>query len=369
MVNTDSSLSVKNANATRYLCIGESATLNVGNFERLISGGGQDNCLWTYNKGTCVITNFTFTGTQGFWLGGCGNGGTMAGQSNGAKLKIKNVDLNSNGRLYLSFWGSGGATFTTYIGEGGLNIGSGKKGYYAVQNKYHSNEILRPWNSDFTFGSGSNANYDLLIGDDDDAGRRENINFTLNTDDEADVPRTITMNARICTTNASESITVAGHGTNVVASASPLMTDTYAVTDAATVILTNGTGFANGTVSVGPTATLAVGTSGTASVSNLTLSAGATLGFNWTERTTVPVLAVSGNVTAAGAVKVKVSAADGIESPQSGARVLTSGGGFAGKTVTLDETNKPDWTLGVSVNAAGNIVLDVKSKGLIISFK
>ena len=109
--------------------------------------------------------------------------------------------------------------------------------------------------------------------------------------------------------------------------------------------------------------------SGTASVSNLTLSAGATLAFNWTERATVPVLAASGTKTVNGAVKVKVSAADGIESPQGGKHVLTSGGGFAGKTVTLNETDKPDWVKGVSVNGDGNIVLDVKSKGFMAIFR
>ena len=372
MVNTSSSLSVKNANATRYLSINEGATFNVGNFTRSISGSGQDNCFWTYNKGTYVITNFTFTGFQGFWLGGCGNGGTMAGQSNGGKLKIKNVTHDGTGRLYLHFWvNNGPSSFTTYIGEEGLNIGSGKTGYYAVKNNAHSGETLRPWNSDFTFGSGSNANYDFLVGDDDDAGRRNNINFTLNTDDEANVPRTITMNARICTTNNTASITVAGHGTNVVTVASPLMTGTYAVTDAATVVLKNGAGFANGTVSVGATATLVVGESATVNPGNLTLTDGATLGFNYTGRS-APVLNLDGKTVtfAEGAttnVTVKVSAAER-KRARGGANVLTTGGKFAGVNVTL-AAGAPDWALGVRVNGDGNIVLDAQSRNFIMSFK
>ena len=222
-----------------------------------------------------------------------------------------------------------------------------------------------PWNSDFTFGRGSNANYDFLLGLNATYG---NINFTLNTDDEAGLPRTITMDARIKTQMDTSTITVAGHGTNVVTSASPDMTGTYAVTDKATVKFTEGAGFANGTVSVDPEATVAV-ESGTASVGDLCLADGATLAFNWTKRSSSPVLAASGIVTVSGSVKVKVSACDTVDKPMGGARELTSGGGFAGKTVTLDETDKPDWALGLSVNSDGNIVLDVKPRGFTFILK
>ncbi len=231
---------------------------------------------------------------------------------------------------------------------------------------------LRPWNSDFTFGSGSAKDYDFILGEGakDEEGNRnlDNINFTLHTDDEEGVPRTVTMDARIKTTKDTSSIIVAGHGTNVVTSASPLMTGTYAVTDTATVKFTEGAGFVNGTVSVGPEATVAV-ESGMANVGDLCLADGATLAFNWTKRSSIPVLAASGSVTVFGSVKVKVSAVDTIGKPMGGARVLTSGGGFTGKTVTFDATNKPDWALGLSVNSDGNIVLDVKPRGFTFILK
>ena len=151
-------------------------------------------------------------------------------------------------------------------------------------------------------------------------------------------------------------------GTNVVNSTSPLMVGTYAVADTATVVLNNGAGFANGKVSVGGTATLAVGESGMASVSNLTLAAGATLAFNFTERTTAPVL-VATSATLPATVKVKVSAADG-KHIKGGAHVLTSGGVFTGANVELAE-DSPDWAKGVSV-VDGEIVLDVKAIGTMI---
>ena len=61
-----------------------------------------------------------------------------------------------------------------------------------------------------------------------------------------------------------------------------------------------------------------------------------------------------------GAVSVKVSAADGIR-PKGGAHVLTSGGKFAGATVSL-AAGAPDWVKGVSV-VDGDIVLEAKPIG------
>ncbi len=72
-------------------------------------------------------------------------------------------------------------------------------------------------------------------------------------------------------------------------------------------------------------------------------------------------------VTASGAVKVKISAAEG-KRAHGGANVLTTGGKFAGVNVTLAD-GTPDWALGVSVNAAGNIVLEAKSRNFMINFR
>ena len=61
-----------------------------------------------------------------------------------------------------------------------------------------------------------------------------------------------------------------------------------------------------------------------------------------------------------GAVSVKVSAAEGIR-PKGGSYVLTSGGKFAGATVSL-AAGAPDWVKGVSV-VDGDIVLEAKPIG------
>ena len=372
VINDNSSLSVKNAGDTKNLYIREGATFNVANSDRTSNSGQEaNNRLWCWSRGAYVVTNFTFiTNNRMSWLGGETSGFVNAQTNANAVLKIGTLTLNANGTLALHGTGfnTGGATMTTFIGAGGVNIASGKTGYYTVRSNFHKT-TMRPWNSDFTFGSGSSGDYDFRLGDGVNNSHTDNINFTLNTDDEAGVPRTVTMTARICTTNNTSSITVAGHGTNVVTSASPLMTGTYAVTDTATVIFADGAGFANGTVSVGSAATLAIGESATVNPGNLTLADGATLAFNWTERAAAPVLDLTGKtVTVNGKVKVRVSADALIDKPDGGSFTVTSGGGFTGKTVELAE-GSPYWALGVSVNGEGNIVLDVQHSGVIIRLK
>ena len=121
----------------------------------------------------------------------------------------------------------------------------------------------------------------------------------------------------------------------------------------------------NSTVTVRGGATLQVAQSGTvALIGGLTLDDGAALGFNFTERRTAPVLNVTGKtVTLNGTVAVKISAADGIR-PKGGNHTLTSGGKFAGATVSL-AAGAPKWVKGVSV-VDGEIVLNVKSTGMMI---
>ena len=114
--------------------------------------------------------------------------------------------------------------------------------------------------------------------------------------------------------------------------------------------------------------TLEVASSGTVKLTgNLSLADGTALAFNFTDWSTPPQLALSsGNMTASGAVTVKVSAT-GIDRPKAGEYVLTTCGGFdaAGVTVAL-AADAPKWVRGLSVNGDGNIVIDVKPKGTMI---
>ena len=120
--------------------------------------------------------------------------------------------------------------------------------------------------------------------------------------------------------------------------------------------------------------TLEVAESGTATIGgNLTIANGAALSFNFTDRTTTPILALTSEktVTAAGTVKVKVSKSEDMKYPATASglitRQLTSGFGLAADT-PLQLVDKPDWVSGVAV-VDGDIVLTLKPRGMMVIFK
>ena len=184
-----------------------------------------------------------------------------------------------------------------------------------------------------------------------------------------DVPATVTINAvykKQSNTNPG-AMMVTGCGTVLFNSVSTF-SNGLTVTNTATVAVNPGMRPGAGTVTVRNGATLKVAQSGTVALNGgLTLDDGAALGFNFTERRTAPVLDVTDKtVTLNGTVVVKISAADGIR-PKGGNHTLTSGGKFAGATVTLAD-GAPKWVKGVSV-VDGDIVLNVKSTGMVIIVK
>ena len=145
----------------------------------------------------------------------------------------------------------------------------------------------------------------------------------------------------------------------------------FTVDSGATLAIVNGTDLGNGTVTVQDGGTLEVAESGTVTLKgDLSLADGAALGFNFTDRRDAPVLALASGkpvVFAEGEstnITVKVS---GVR-PTGGEKVLTACGGFNtdGVNVSLAE-DVPNWVKGLRVNDDGNLVLDVKPRGLIIS--
>ena len=119
-----------------------------------------------------------------------------------------------------------------------------------------------------------------------------------------------------------------------------------------------------------PGGTLEVASSGKVTLTgNLSLADGTALAFNFTDQSTPPQLALSsGKLTANGAVKVKIPA--NCVRPKGGEYILTTCGGFGAEGVTVSLADgKPTWVRGLSVNTDGNLVIDVKPKGLMIIFK
>lgn len=198
--------------------------------------------------------------------------------------------------------------------------------------------------------------------------------LTFDTSDYYDpsVGRTITCEAPIAAENANSAnafkVNVKGCGGFVFANTSDsnIFAGGLTVQDSATVSVMPNARPGKGTVTLQGTSTLKLAQSGTVALGgNLSLAAGTTLAFNYTDNATAPVLDVTGKtVTASGTIAVKVSAADGVK-PGGSATVLTQGGAFAGKDVAL-AAGAPDWAMGVSVNDDGNIVLFVKPKPMVI---
>ena len=207
--------------------------------------------------------------------------------------------------------------------------------------------------------------------------RGNNAPFTFcTTQFESDQPATITLDARVtgvdsywaqwAVTGCGRFETTAATGTNRGWTIEEGATFSLHP-DFDTSIETSGQNYV-----VSSSATLEVGASGTLYVNGktLTLADRASLGFNFTERATAPVFALGSKntptLTVGGAVAVKLS---GVR-PRAGEHVLTTCGGFDadGVTVSLAE-GAPKWAKGVYVNEDGNIVLDVKPRGMMIIVK
>ena len=134
------------------------------------------------------------------------------------------------------------------------------------------------------------------------------------------------------------------------------------VTDSATLAYAPGADLGAGAVTVGANATLEVASGVNTFDGGLILRPGTTLTFNFTKRTVTPQIAIAEGkmLTVEGAVKVKIP--EDSKWPTAGEKILTTCGGFTAEKVTLLD-GAPKWVRGLSVNADGNIVLDVKPMG------
>ena len=134
--------------------------------------------------------------------------------------------------------------------------------------------------------------------------------------------------------------------------------------DSVTVTCNAGCRPGNGAVTMNGTSTLKVAESGEVSLGGaLTLSAGATLAFNFTEKDAAPVLKGTAVTASGGSVNVRVSSTGALR-PKGGMYALTSGFDFTGKALNL--VDPPEWAKGLSVDASGNIVLRINRGTMIV---
>ena len=351
----------------KRLCLADNSTLHithtkhmtelyVGANAKVYAGNTILDGRLMYNMaagGEMIITNMTLSGTGDRYLT-YGQGTSTPGV-----FKFDGV-INSKSANWFYFADQKeAAKHTIYIGAGGLSLdgASGSGAYCIGRNNDGNAETIRPWYSDFTIGARSTDTYALVLYRD----------VTFNTDDESGVGRTITLNG--CPKfDKTPTFTVAGSGTVLVNSAEKNNTQPpVTVTDTATLAFKPGASLTTDNITVNSGATLAVAGSGTFALGGgLTLADGACLGFNYSTRN-APVLDLTDKNVTLGDNKnivVKITSENG-KRAKSGKNVLTSGGNFAGAKVTLAE-GAPDWVGGISVDeTTGNIVLDVKPKGLV----
>lgn len=279
------------------------------------------------------------------------------------KFEKVTIDKSSTShKFYFSHSGSfSGSAKYIRVGAGGIGFEDGQANSpsYQFGNKSADKVTIAAWHDDFSIGTkGQPGNADVTF-----AGN----STSFDTTDESGVGRTITLDA-ICA--GSSAVNIKGLGAVVVNNPANTCSGAVGVSDSATLALNAGCPLGTGAVTVNGGATLEVAESGTVALAgDLTLKNYARLGFNFTSRD-MPILDLADRTvkfeeSAATNVVVSIS---GDEGERSRGGELTNGGNFSGVNVSL-AADKPDWVKGISVNGDGNIVLEVKPRGLLISVK
>ncbi len=355
-------------------CLGDNSTLYVpyaGRMTELYIGSGSkvdvgamvnDNGRVSYrNCGEMVVTNLTLTGT--------GDRFTTHNQTASTSVppifKFERIETAMTVNWFYFCDNAVATKEVYYIGAGGLNFSSASAtGAYCLGKEAEGDaQTLRPWYSDFTIGDRGNGTACFVM----------NRDVTFCTDDESGTGRTITLDAITRGNGTAPTITVSGSGTLRVNKAAINTTQPpVVVTNTATLAIKPGASLTTSALTLNSGTTLRVAESGTVALGgDLTLKAGAMLGFNYTTKD-APVLNLTGKTVTFDEgtttnVVVNISSTNG-KCGRGGAWELTSGGKFADATVSLAE-GYPDWVKGISVNADGNIVIDVKFKGTYIYVK
>ena len=334
-----SRLHIPYAGNMQELYIGTNAQVTVGS---MALGSGRP-CFKNY--GEMVVTNLTATGSTDIYLTN-GQGTTAPGVF---KLGIVTNKLHSTGGTL--FWFADAYTAASshvfYIGEGGLNYNtsvSEQASIYVIGRDNNGNhETIRPWYSDFTVGA--------RPGTGNPAGLRFFRNVEFCTDDENGIGRTITLEAKTqVKANKTVAITVSGTGMLKVTQQADIennVTLSVTLTDSATLEYTTAA------------ATLGGGA--------MTLGAGTTFAFvNSGNTLTLP----SAIVLPTGADEKATLRING-DRLRSGSHTILSGvaSGAAGHLTIDPESTALAGRKFAIVEKDGNLVLEVKSKGLMIIFR
>ena len=318
------------------LYIGTNAQVSVGS---MALGSGRP-CFKNY--GEMIVTNLTTTGSSEIRVTN-GQGTTTPGV-----FKFGAVTNKLHSTAGTLFWFADAYTAASshvfYIGEGGLNYNtsvSEQASIYVIGRDNQGNhETIRPWYSDFTVGA--------RPGTGNPAGLRLFRDVEFCTDDENGTGRTITLETKTQARGTTPTITVSGTGTLKVTqpddnSAQPPVTLKDTVTlEYTTAAATLGTGA-------------------------ITLGAGTTFAFvNSGNTLTLP----SAIVPPTGADEKATLRINGDRLRSSSHTILSGVASGAADHLTIDpESTALAGRKFAIVEKDGNLVLEVKSKGLIIIFR
>ena len=283
-------------------------------------------------------------------------------------FKFEKVTIGRDSGNYTFYFANEGSSNTgpyyynkyVRVGAGGINFEDGLANNPVCQFGRSTSDTvtITPWHGDFTIGTKGVSN-------------KSDIKFaaqstTFDTTDENGVGRTIMIDA-LC--SGTYDVKVKGSGSVVVNNRANTCSGAVDVSGGVTLALNAGCPFGKGRVTV-TNATLKANSSGTVSfASNVVCKANTTLAFHFTEKRTAPCLAfnsaVAGNAMPS-TLSVRITADDG-QCPSGGRRTLTTGYDFTDTTLTL--VDRPDWLKSIGKDESGNIVIEAKSKGTIITIK
>ena len=353
---TGSSLTLPSAMNTHELALGDSSVSGGAFTTGVMRTSARLLCL---NYGEYVVTDEFEAVFQGNDTHYCG----YEKISNG-KFKFEKITLSggSGDNPIFKFGNQRNAADTGtqhfLIGKGGLCFADGavqRLRYETGGGKNDATVRLDPWHGDYKIHTKSASNpTDFTV----------TAKTYFGTTDEDGSACTVTDEGIINSWGEAAQIHIDGNGKFVV-NAVCAATCPVTVEGNATLSINAGKKLTTGVTTVNSGATLEVAESGMVALGgDLTLKAGAALGFNYTTRNK-PVLdltdkAVTFEEGETTTVVVKISAtAD--KRPFAGENVLTVGGKFADVQVELAE-DAPDWVKSVYVKD-GNIALDVKPMG------
>ena len=296
-----------------------------------------------------------------------GNGGTPTHYTGGGTgtFIVNKIRVNQGANIVPM----GAVGSKTVIGVGGIIRG---EGYVRVSNNgSHWIGSCADWTMYYN-ELGVNTAEDKFVVYKHNSSTESTVTFDTTDFYDGTIGRTITCESLIGAVNAASAekfkVNVTGCGKFVFANTvdnANIFSGGLTVSNSATVEVMANAWPGKGDVTLEDTSTLQVAESGTVTLGgNLTLADGAALAFNFTDKTTHPVLAMAdGKTVTLGSqsnVIVKISSKGDLR-PKGGTYTLTSGGKFADATALL-ASGSPRWVKGVKV-VDGEIVLETRGTG------